>query len=487
MNIAGSPAPDLYAALKARDSRFDGRIFVGVATTGIYCRPVCPAKTPKAANCSFYSSAAAAEQAGYRPCMTCRPELAPGQSRVEALDRLAARAARRIEEGALSEMSVEDLGAELGVTGRHLRRALMRSLGVSPIDMAQTQRLLAAKQMLTETRLPATEIAYAAGYKSLRRFNAAFAARYRLAPTRLRKTGLMEAGEDLALTAAFRPPFDFRALAAFLGSRGAAPVEQADGESYVRTLAIGRHQGWLRVSLAGHGQPNRLRVQMSAGLGPVAPQVLARIKRLFDLAAEPAAIAAVLCQDPVLEPVIKRHPGLRLPGAVDGFEILARAILGQQVSVKAATTLGTRLASNFGRVIDTPVPGLTRLTPLAEDLAQAGIARIKAIGLPQRRAETLHRAAVAAAAGSLPLGPGADPEQVLNGLAAVPGLGPWTAAYVAMRVQAWPDAFPASDLGVMKALGVTTPAAAERRANAWRPWRAYGAVYLWKSLEETGP
>lgn len=479
----------LYEVLRAHDARFDGRVYVGVRTTGIYCRPVCPARVPKFENCTFYAHAAAAEKAGYRPCLLCRPELAPGDASANALPRLARLALRRIEDGALNDASVDALARELGVTARHLRRATQRELGVTPVELAQTQRLLHAKQLLTETDMRVTDVAFASGFDSVRRFNALFRARYRLAPTALRRRARVRDADDaedaLTFRVDYRPPYAWDTLLAFLGARAIPGVEAVVDGAYVRTAQIGEHRGWVRVrprTARGRRPLHALDVTLSAGLRPVCVTVLARVKNVFDTRADVSAIGAQLARDPLLADAVRRHPGMRLPGAFDGFELALRAILGQQVSVRGATTLAGRAAATFGEPVRTPFEALTHLSPAPGRLAQARAATIAKLGMPGRRAETIRHVARAVAGGELPLAPGADPDLVSARLVAIPGIGEWTAAYVCMRALAWPDAFPHGDLGLKKALGLTRRADVEARTAAWRPWRAYAAIYLWLSL-----
>lgn len=465
-----------YQALLAHDTRFDGVFFVGVATTGIYCRPVCTAKTPHAQNCTFYHSAAAAERAGYRPCLRCRPELAPGNAPVDANSRLAARAAIRIEAGALSVGSVAKLAAELGVTDRHLRRVFQTEFGVSPIELAQTQRLLLAKRLLTDTNLPIIEVAFASGFASLRRFNHLFQERYRLNPTALRKARLMTpAPEILSCDLAYRPPYDWHALVQFLIGHASASVEALDGNRYVRTIAIGNHKGW--IAAAPLSNRDILRVEVSAGLAPVLLPLLNRVKFLFDLDASPDLVAAQLGD------IAKAHPGLRVPGALNGYEMAVRAVLGQQISVQAATTLSGRFATAFGEPIETPFPRLARLTPTPERVAQAEPEELIALGIIRARAKTILGLSQAVADGEIVLESGGDAEQTMTALKALPGIGEWTAQYIAMRALAYPDAFPHTDLGLYKALNERNPKRVLELSERWRPWRAYAAMHLWKSLE----
>jgi AraC family transcriptional regulator, regulatory protein of adaptative response / DNA-3-methyladenine glycosylase II len=465
-----------YQALLAHDVRFDGVFYVGVATTGIYCRTVCPARTPRRDNCTFYPSAAAAERAGYRPCLRCRPELAPGNARIDSVTRLAAAAANRIEDGELTTKSLAALATEIGITDRHLRRVIHDEFGVSPIELVQTQRLLLAKRLLTDTNLPITEVAFASGFASLRRFNALFKERYRLNPTDLRKTrNLTAPQETLTFALAYRPPLAWDALLNFLVGRASCGVEAMEGERYLRTVRSGKHQGWLAVApVSGR---HALKVEMSAALAPALLPTLARVKRLFDLAAEPQRIAVHL------GPLAERHPGLRVPGAYDGFEMAVRAILGQQISVRAATTLAGRFAAAFGEPVSTPYPQLTHLAPTAERVASAVPADLTALGIIAARANSILALARAVAEGRVNLEPGIDVETTMARLRELPGIGEWTAQYIAMRALAWPDAFPHTDLGLYKALGETKPRRVLEIAESWRPWRSYAAMHLWKSLE----
>jgi AraC family transcriptional regulator of adaptative response / DNA-3-methyladenine glycosylase II len=466
-----------YQALLAHDTRFDGVFYVGVATTGIYCRPVCPARTPHRENCHFYPSAAAAERAGCRPCLRCRPELAPGNARIDSAGRLAALAANRIEDGDLTEKSVEELAAEIGISDRHLRRVIREEFGVSPIELAQTQRLLLAKRLLTDTDLPITEVAFASGFASLRRFNAQFKDRYRLNPTSLRRSRGTEAPQEtLTCELAYRPPLDWGALVAFLIGHSSAGVEALEGDRYLRTVCVGRRQGWISVEPLS--RKHTLRVQVAATLAPALLPVLARVKRLFDLAAEPTRIGAHL------GPLAEAHPGLRVPGAYDGYELAVRAILGQQVSVKAATTLAGRLAAAFGEPIATPFPQLTHLPPNPERVASAEPTELTALGILASRANSILALSRALADGRICLEPTCDVEGTMARLCELPGIGAWTANYIAMRALAWPDAFPHTDLGIYKALGETRPRRVLEIAEAWRPWRSYAAMHLWKSLDK---
>ncbi|HET6611881.1 MAG TPA: DNA-3-methyladenine glycosylase 2 [Kofleriaceae bacterium] len=463
-----------YQALAARDARFDGQFFVAVSSTGIYCRPVCRVRLPKRENCTFHPSAAAAEAAGFRPCLRCRPELAPGYASVDASRRLARAAASLIDDGALGEAGLGALATRLGVSERHLRRVFAAELGVSPVAYAQTQRLLLAKRLLTDTRLPVTQIALAAGFASLRRFNALFRERYRLEPRALRKTP--EAGErtDLTFELAYRPPYAWPAQLAFFAPRCAVGVEAVTDHLYLRTVTIGRDRGWLAV--AHNARRKTLQVTLSASLARVVPETLGRVKALFDLSCCPDEIAGCLGD------LADGLPGLRLPGAFCGFEIAVRAVLGQQITVAAARTLAGRIAHTFGEPIQTPWPGLDRTFPGPEKLARTSDDELGRIGVIRSRQRAIRALAESCLSGDLTLAPGVDVERTLAALRALPGIGEWTAQYIAMRALAWPDAFPHTDHGVMKALGERTPRRVLERAEKWRPWRAYAAVHLWRSL-----
>ena len=469
-----------YQALRARDRRFDGTFFVGVRTTGIYCRPVCRARLPQARNCTFHESAAAAERAGYRPCLRCRPELAPGRSLTDAHARLANAAFARIAEGALNGRSVTDVARELCVSERQLRRAVRAEFGASPVELAQTQRLLLAKQLLTDTDLPVARIAYSSGFASLTRFNALFLARYRMSPTRLRRERRARAAPIVTLRFGYRPPFAWERLLAFLAKRAIPGVESVTATTYTRSLRIGDHAGWLRVRHA-RGEA-ALAVEVSDSLVPVLMPVRAAVRRLFDLDAEPEEIAAHFATDPVLGPVVRAQPGLRLPGCADAFEVAVRGVLGQQVSVAAAMTLAGRLTAALGEPLADAPDGLTHVGVSAARLAATDAGRIAGLGMPLARARTLVALAAAIHAGDVGLAPSADPGAVIAALRRIPGIGSWTAEYMAMRGLHWPDAFPAADAGVRNALGGAGAATATRLAEAWRPWRAYAVIHLWESL-----
>jgi len=472
-----------YRALKARDARFDGRFFVAVSSTRIYCRPVCTVKPPKRENCRFFPSAAAAESGGYRPCLRCRPELAPGNASVDATSRLAQAAASMMEDRTLDQEGLDTIASRLGITDRHLRRAFGAEFGVSPVEFAQTQKLLLAKRLLTDTALPVTEVAFASGFGSVRRFNALFKRRYRLKPGQLRgqqrgAAPVTAVADVLKFELSFRPPFDWSAVSAFLGVRSIAGVEAMEGGCYRRTVRIPidgkEHTGWIAVEMSP--KKPTLRVAVSASLAKALPPVLSRVKALMDLACHPAEVGQALGA------LAKHHPGLRVPGAFDGFEMAVRAILGQQVTVAGARTVAGRFAATFGDPIETPFASLTTLFPTAARVAALAPGRIARLGMPGARARTVVALSRAVADGRLALVPNADIEATLDTLRALPGVGEWTAQYIAMRALSWPDAFPHTDLGVMKALGETGARRVLAAGEAWRPWRAYAVMHLWQSL-----
>ena len=464
-----------WRAFRAHDARFDGRFYVGVATTRVYCRPVCRVRAPLRENCRFFASAAAAEAKGFRPCLRCRPELAPGHAAIDARSHLAAAAVDLIEGGVLDEGGVAALARRVGVSDRHLRRLFEAELGVSPIEYAQTHRLLLAKRLLTDTAMPVTEVAQASGYASVRRFNASFASRYRMSPSRLRSTLQSRMAGSLDFELAWRPPYDVEAMFDFLRARALDGVESVGASRYVRTIGVARGAVTLagRIEVAALARRGAFRVSLTPSLAGVVPQVLARVRHLFDLSADPAAVAAAL------GPLAADRPGLRVPGTIDGFELAVRAIVGQQVSVGAARTVAARLVAEHGRDLVDGGPGPARLFPDARTIAALPVAAIARLGFVRRRAEALRALAAAVDDGSLRLDPGADVEATSRRLLALPGIGAWTAQMIAMRALRWPDAFPAGDLAVRRALGVTSASRAEAASGAWRPWRAYAFMHLW--------
>lgn len=438
-----------------------------MSTTGIYCRPICPVKTPGRDRCTFFRTAAEAERAGYRACFRCRPELAPGHKDVAAVDALAvlARAAvRRIDQGFLNDHSVDALAAELGVTARHLRRTMVDIIGVGPLELAQTRRLALAKQLLHDTAMGLADVAFAAGFGSVRRFNAAFKDVFGKPPSAIRR-GLAMPDDVIALRLDYRPPLDFGALLHFFAARAFGDAESVTEGVYRRVVHLGPRGAVGHLTVRQEPNRNALRVEVSSTLAPRLMDIVARVRRQFDLDATPSAVDEHFADDPIIGPLTRARPGLRVPGAFDPFESSVRAILGQQVSVKAATTFATRLLARFG-------------PPTAAKLAALDPDALQSIGLTRTRAATLSTFARAVDDGRIDLAD-VDPERAIARLVALPGIGPWTAHYMAMRALGWPDAFPASDLGVLKALDVKTGKAAEKLAAPWRPWRAYAVIHLW--------
>ena len=481
----------LYNALIARDSRFDGVFFVGVTSTGIYCRPICRVKTPKAVNCRFYGSPQQAEQAGFRPCLRCRPELAPGNAPVDDAQRIAQLIVQRLEEGQLdADEGLEAIADQFELSSRQIRRIVQKQLGVAPIQLLLTRRLLLAKQLLTETPWPMTEVAFASGFSSLRRFNDAFSGRYGMPPTRLRRRAVDGAAtvperETSTLQLSYRPPYDWPGVLAFLAARALAGVEQVTDCSYARTVQLGKATGWIRITHAK--QQHALLLEFTNSLMPVLPALLSRTRALFDLDARPDVIARQLRRDSRLAAAVRANPGLRVPGAFHGFELGLRAILGQQVTVKAASTIAGRFVAAFGEPAVTPMPELNRLTPLPAHVAQASVGDIARHGIVAARARSIIALAEAQESGELCLDGGAqhDPDGTIRRLGQLPGVGPWTAHYIAMRALRWPDAFPKEDLVVRKNLGGVTAREAEAISQPWRPWRSYAVMHVWKMVSRT--
>jgi len=476
-----------YKALLARDPRFDGIFFVGVTSTGIYCRPICPVKPPKERNCRFYSSAQEAEQAGFRPCLRCRPELAPGNAPVDSSQRIAHSVVQRIEQDSLDEKAaLETIASEFHLSSRQIRRIVQKQLGVPPIQLLLTRRLLLAKQLLTETKLPVTEIAFASGFSSLRRFNDAFSNRYRMPPTRLRQkavhggNGLNGTGTSI-LQLSYRPPYDWPGVLAFLKRRELKGVEWITDSFYARTVHLGGCKGWIKVIAAK--EKHALLLEFTHELTPILPALLGRVRDLFDLNARPDVISNHLRRDKYLAPMVKANPGLRVPGAFNGFEMGVRAILGQQVTVAAAATIACRVAAGFGETIVTPYPELNRLTPTASGLARASVDELAELGIPGARCKSIIALARAQVCGDLSLDNGVhhDLDTAMQRLAELPGIGQWTAHYIAMRALRWPDAFPAGDIAVRNNLGGVTSKQAEEMSEAWRPWRSYAVLHIWRN------
>ncbi|WP_149196064.1 DNA-3-methyladenine glycosylase 2 family protein [Luteimonas suaedae] len=493
-----SALPDPHVCEQARmsrDPRFDGLFFTAVTSTGIYCRPVCPAPAPKPRNVTYYASAAAAEAAGFRPCLRCRPELSPADGTWRRGDELVARALKLIDQGMLADQPLAALAARVHIGERQLRRLFVERLGAPPIGVHGTRRLLFAKQLLTETSLPITQVALAAGFGSLRRFNTSFREAYAMAPRDLRKRTVVADGDALTLRLHYRPPYDFVAMLDFLRGRALPGVEVVDASSYTRMFGPAEAPGWLRVSAwpgpaTGNERGHALKLELHGGQPAALLQIVNRLRRMFDLDADPHTIAAALRSDARLRPLLRKRPGLRIPSGWDGFEIAVRAVIGQQVSVAAARTLTARLAQRLG----TPLPeafaarGLLHLFPLPEALAEADLG---SLGLTRARAETVRGIARALLDGRVDFRAEATLEEFVERWTALPGIGPWTAHYIALRALGHPDAFPAEDLVLQRALpgdGSRLSAKALRaHADAWRPWRGYAVIQLWRDAMAPRP
>ncbi len=508
MTTESAPAEPLdfdvcYRALCSRDARFDGRFFTAVTTTGIYCRPICPARTPRADHVIFYRCAAAAEAAGFRACRRCRPEASPGSPEWNARGDLVARALRLIAEGAIDTLGVAGLARRLAISERHLHRLLVAEVGVGPLALARTRRAQTSRLLIDHTALPLTEIAFLAGFASIRQFNITMREAFGSAPSQLRRRAVIpNAGAGwITIRLNGRPPFTGDALLAFLARRAIPGVEsvvdggRSSAGCYRRTMLLPHGTGLMEVAPCPDGPHVLLRMKLDdlRDLSLVAQ----RCRQIFDLDADPAAIAAVLGGDPVLAPLVAANPGVRIPGAADGFELAVRAILGQQISVAGARTLAGRLVTALGTPLTAPDGELTHTFPAPAAIAQAPLAALQHIGLTQQRARTLSRLAQACSQGDLLLDRGADVAQTLAGLRAIPGIGPWTAAYIAMRALGDPDAWLMGDLGLRRAweqLGQSGVSDANIRfaadgalaahAERWRPWRAYAAMLLWGTLPD---
>lgn len=479
----------LYSAFKMKDPRVDGRFFVGVRSTGIYCRPICRARLPKPENCTYFSTAAEAERAGFRPCLLCRPELAPGYAPVDAAVSLAHRAARVLEENCSNEANLEQLASRMGCTGRHLRRAFTAEYHVSPSQYLRTCRLLLAKSLLTDTNLSILDVAMTSGFNSLRRFNDAFRKQYRLTPTALRKqarNGEECKGQDITILLGYRPPYGWDQLLDFLAVRAIPGVEVVENQAYCRTVRLAAEEksffGWILVK--NRPDKNALQATISTSLLSVLPRVLSRIRHLFDLYCDPSIIDESLSVMNQLKPGLF-IPGTRLPGCFDAYEMAVRAVLGQQISVKAASTLAGRLAQTCGLPINTGIKGLTHVFPAAKDilaLKDPVADQLGPLGITSSRSKTIRALAEALEEGGLDLCFSPEPQREMEKLLAIPGIGPWTVQYLAMRVLGWTDAFPHSDYGIKKALAPRSDKDILDLAETWRPWRSYAAINLWNSL-----
>jgi AraC family transcriptional regulator, regulatory protein of adaptative response / DNA-3-methyladenine glycosylase II len=471
----------------ARDSRFDGRFFIGVLSTGIYCRPICPSPTSKRRNVRFFDSAAAAVEAGFRPCLRCRPETAPGTPAWSGTSTTVARALRLIGEGALDERGIEELSVRLGVSSRHLHRLFLLHLGASPGAVAQTRRLHFAKQLISDTNLPMFRVALASGFRSVRRFNDSIRTLYGRTPSelrRLRPVALPARPDEYVFRLPYRPPYDWESLLVFLAGRAIPGVEEVVSGAYRRSFALEGRHGVLEVrhEKSAHALEARIRFGEPLSLLPI----VTRLRAMFDLAADPSVIAQHFRRDLLLGRLVRKYPGLRVPGAWDGFELAVRAILGQQVSVAAASTLAGQLAQQLGERLSVSDPGgLTTVFPAAEALADADLPR-----MPRIRGLAIRALARAVVSGRVTLSLSGTEEATLASLACIRGVGEWTAQYVAMRGLRQPDAFPANDLALLRTAGQGDPltaAALKERAERWRPWRAYAAVYLWRAAAERAP
>ncbi|BDT71503.1 putative bifunctional transcriptional activator/DNA repair enzyme AlkA [Comamonadaceae bacterium OS-4] len=517
-NLAQEPPADdagRYLALQARDARFDGRFFTGVTSTGIYCRPVCRVRTPKAENCRFFERAAQAEDAGFRPCLRCRPELAPAQnaalhwSTQDASAMLALQAADLMEHPAQADdaPSIATIAARLGISDRHLRRIFEAHWGITPLRYLQTRRLLTAKQLLTDTRLPVADVAALSGFASVRRFNAVFVQHYRLQPTALRKSILLPSRpttaspakvsdpvRDLApeaaafrFQAAYRPPFNVQHLLDFFANRAIAGVESVDAAKGLirRSISLPHKatmlRGWVQAQWAP--DPHRVQLRISESLASALPVVLNRMHAWLDLDADPAAMDPLLCTD------FPGTEGMRVPGTMDGLELAVRAILGQQITVKAARTLTARLVHHCGVPLARAPEGLERCFPDAATLAALSPDVLGRLGIVKQRQQAILSLAQAVQSGELQLQPGGDVPATMAQLQSLPGIGAWTAHYIALRALRWPDAFPSGDVALQSALGVreasNPAAAADALSQRWRPWRGYATVRAWQSLSKT--
>jgi AraC family transcriptional regulator of adaptative response / DNA-3-methyladenine glycosylase II len=474
-----------YRALQSRDARFDGLMFVAVTSTGIYCRPICPARTPKFENCNFFGSAAAAQDAGFRPCLRCRPETAPDLASWRGTSNTVSRALALIAEGALDgdDNGVEKLAERLGMGERQLRRLFLQHLGASPISVAQTRRVLFAMQLIHETQMSMTEVAMAAGFGSLRRFNETFRNLFHRAPSALRRKNVVRHEEkDVVLRLRYRPPYDWDSILGFLQARAVPGIEIVESGRYLRTVEVNGAMGSIEVIHL----PDRQSLGVSIRFPDVRllPAIVARVRRLFDLGADIETIDDHLSGDPALAPLVALRPGLRAPGGWDGFEIAVRAVLGQQISVVAARRLAGQLVALHGRAVPKSFlihPSLSHVFPTAKRLASAF-----SIGLamPTARLAALKAVAEAALADPNLFRPFGSIEETIARLRTIRGIGEWTAQYIALRAIREMDAFPAADIGLLRSVASmdgekTTPANLLNRAESWRPWRAYAAQHLW--------
>lgn len=473
-----------YRALQSRDARFDGLMFVGVSSTGIYCRPICPARTPKFENCNFYGSAAAAQDSGFRPCLRCRPEIAPDLASWRGTSNTVSRALALIAEGALDgpENSVENLAARLGLGERQLRRLFFQHLGASPVSVAQTRRVLFAKQLIHDTQMPMADVAEAAGFSSVRRFNETFLQLFHRPPRALRRKSGREEGKDIVLRLRYRAPYDWENMLAFLRARAIPGIELVEADRYQRTVEVDGEAG--SIAVCHLLKQESLEVSIRFPNVKSLPAIVARVRRQFDLGADIETIDQHLSADPALAPLVTLRPGLRAPGGWDGFEIAVRAVLGQQITVAAARRLAGELVKLHGRSVPQSSrihPALSHVFPAARRLASAPTI---GLGMPAARLATLKAVAEAAVADVNLFRPFGGVDETVARLKAIRGVGEWTAQYIALRAVREMDAFPASDIGLLRGAAsidgtAVTPANLLGRAESWRPWRAYAAQHLW--------
>ncbi len=473
-----------YRAVLARDARHDGRFFTCVKTTGIYCRPICPARPPKLKNCVFVPTAAAAQEAGYRPCLRCRPESSPDLDAWRGTSATVSRALKLIESGALDENDVDDLADRLQIGQRHLRRLFRQHIGAAPVTVAQTRRVLLAKQLIHQTDLSMIDIAMASGFGSVRRFNETFGQLYGRPPSELRRRATSDRSSwpQVQLLLPYRPPYDWEAMICFLQVRAITGVEVVTSDRYSRVIELGDAVGTIHVTHAP--EQSALRVAVRFPQLSALSTIITRIRRMFDLSAEPGAIAEVLSADPILAALLKARPGLRVPGGWDGFEIAVRAVLGQQITVKGATGLAGRIAAAIGTTtgVGADESGLTHAFPRPERFK---LSALNGLGIVPARGAALVDIAGATAGDPHLFDPRKDLEDAIAHLRELPGVGEWTAQYIAMRAMGESDAFLAGDVAVQRALAVRgnrmTTAKLLARADRWSPWRAYAVVHLWMS------
>lgn len=477
----------LDRARRSRDARFDGRFFIAVMSTRIYCRPICPSRLSNDSNVRYYATAAQAAEAGYRPCLRCRPEAAPGSPAWAGTSSVVHRALRLIQDGALDHAGVGDLATRLGIGVRHLSRLFAQHVGASPAAVAQTRRLHFAKRLLDDTCLPITDIALASGFQSIRRFNDAFRATYRRSPREIRKGQCFDRGATgtaaIMLRLAYRPPYHWDHVHAFLTQRAIRGVEVIGPDSYTRTVLTPSGHAVVRIRPVPGA--NALEIQVHGALPSELSLLLSSVRRMFDLTADPARVSDALSSDPLLRALIVQRPGLRVPGVWDPFECAVRAIIGQQISVAAAKILLERLVERFGTPIEPLLSGTTHLFPAPTALAEANLGTL---GLTSTRREALRLLARGVCDRSIRFD--APSEEVSRMLCALPGVGRWTAGYVELRGLGEPDALPFGDLFLRRLAAAggkaLTPLALESRAEAWRPFRGYAVFHLWAAAQSRG-